>query len=307
MLKHKGSYLRYKQTYTKGAYKTYGLWLDKFDEAIGKSEEDVRVEDILNFKIWLQSRFSGKSVQYAMTILHNYFVFLNLNNIKCLNPGLIRSPVARANSYQAIAPEDYQKILMTISEFIPKNELRYMQELIIVRILGETGVRVSELVSITIDSLDLNVCGTLIENRKNKDNRWIYWSAQTNDLLRKFLPIREHLKRGTRALFVGCFINDQGITTRTVERIVRDWCKKAGIKNVVPHSFRHGKAHYILEKGGTIADVQKTLGHKSPISSMKYLQYSDKEHQRRSKMFFPEVQESIFTLKQLDTKMSMGI
>jgi len=309
MLNQKDIYLGYKKSYTNAAFNRYGLWLNKFEEVTGKSEEDITIEDILKFKLWLQVRYSGKSVEYAMTIVHNYFYFLKLNNVNCINPALIKSPKARANSHQAVSPDDYQKILRVIDCFLPQNELCYLQTILIVRIPAETGVRVSELTSIVIDKIDLNVCGSLIENRKNRDKRWIYWSNRTNELLKKFLPVREHLKRDTRVLFVGNCINGKGISTRSVQRIIKTCCERAGVKNVVPHSFRHGTAHNILEKGGNVADVQKTLGHRSPISSMKYLQYSDKEHQRRAKMFLQEPFDSIrfSPLQMLDKKVGLGI
>lgn len=306
MLKHKKNFLDYKRTYTIGAYQRYGLWLDKFEEVIGKPEEEIKVEDILQYKLWLQVRYSGKSVEYAMTILRNYFRYLKLNEIKCMNPDLIKSPKARANSREALSQEDYKKILNIIDEFIPKHELRYLQTHLLIRILAETGVRVSELTSITIDKINLEKSGAHIETRKNVDKRWIYWSTQTNELLKKYLPIRLNLKRDTNALFVNNLINGKGISTRSIERTVKMCCERAGIQNIVPHSFRHGKAHNVLEKGGTVADVQKILGHRSPISSMKYLQYSDVEHQRRAKIFLQEP-ESIFTIKTLDTKLSLGI
>lgn len=285
MLKHKESYLGYKKTYTKWAYNRYGVWLDKFERLIGKEEVNVTGEDILQFKTWLQTLFSEKSVEYAMTVLRNYFLFLKLNNINCLNPQLVRSPNARADSYQAVSPENYQKILRSIDQFMPTDDRCNLQVHLMIRILNETGVRVSELISIMIENVNLDKCGTLIENKKNMDKRWIFWSTSTNELLKKYLPIREQFKRNTRALFIGLKKSDKAITTRSVERIVKMCCQKAGVTNIVPHSFRHGKAHYILENGGTVADVQKTLGHRSPISSMKYLQFSDLEHERRAKMF----------------------
>jgi site-specific recombinase XerD len=104
-------------------------------------------------------------------------------------------------------------------------------------------------------------------------------------------------------LFVGNQA-DKAISTRSVERIVKSCCKIAGVSNIVPHSFRHGTAHNILERGGTVADVQKTLGHRSPLSSMKYLQYSDREHERRSKMFFLN-QSTISTFAPFDLKQGL--
>ena len=285
------------------------MWLNKLEEFTEKPEWDISETDISQFKDWLQKRYSEKSIEYAITIVHNYFSYLRLKEFKCLNPGLIKSPRARANSHQAISPEDFQKILKVLNDNSPQNELKCMQAILIIRILGETGVRVSELTGLVIENIDLNICGALIETKKNTDKRWIYWSNQTNELLKKYLPLREKVKRGTRALFVSELINCQGITTRTVERIVKKCCKKAGVVNVVPHSFRHGTAHNILEKGGTVADVQKTLGHRSPLSSMKYLQYSDNEHRRRAKMFLQDslVPNAIYPLQMLDNNMALGV
>ena len=136
-----------------------------------------------------------------------------------------------------------------------------------------------------MDNINIEKCGAFIENKKNKNKRWIFWSTATNEVLKKYLPARKFLQRNTRALFIGRQVNNGALTTRSVERIIKFCCEGAGIKNIVPHSFRHGLAHNVLEKGGNIADIQKMLGHRSPLSSMKYLQYSDIEHERRAKMF----------------------
>jgi site-specific recombinase XerD len=286
MLKYKEDYLCYKQTYTSGAYTRYGLWLNKFEDLIGdKDEREVTEQDVFRYKLWMQARHADKSTEYALTILKNYFYYLRLKNIPCLNPELIKSPKARANSRQAVSPDDFHKILAFIEKTIPSNELRYLQYHLIIRILGETGVRVSELTGLMIGDINLEKGGAFIANKKNKNYRWIYWSDTTNELFKKYLPIREHLNRETQALFISRDIHQKGISARTVQRIVKTCCAGAGLDNIVPHSFRHGLAHNVLEKGGNVADVQKMLGHRSPLSSMKYLQYSDIEHERRAKRF----------------------
>jgi site-specific recombinase XerD len=290
MLKHKESYLGYKMTYTQVAYSRYGDWLNMFEKVIEKEEGDVTIDDILQFKLWLQASYAEKSVQFAMSIIRNYFNFLKMSNVPCINPQLIRLPKARANSYPAASLDDYQKILQSIDEFMLQNEFNYLQMHLIIRILGETGVRVSELTSIVIDNINLEKCGAIIDNKKNVNKRWIYWSSSTNELLKRYLPLKEYLNLESGTLFINVKkkITSRVLTRRNVREIIAMCCKKAGIDHIVPHSFRHGKAHNILENGGNVADVQKTLGHLSPLSSMKYLQYSDKEHERRSKMFLVE-------------------
>ena len=138
-----------------------------------------------------------------------------------------------------------------------------------------------------LDNIDLNKSGAYIENKKNQNKRWIYWSRTTNEILKIYLQKRGLLTQKTNALFFAQqpTKNANPITTRSIERIVKRCCVGAGVKGIVPYSFRHGMAHNVLEKGGTVADIQKMLGHKSSLSSMKYLQLSDIEHERRAKMF----------------------
>jgi integrase len=49
-------------------------------------------------------------------------------------------------------------------------------------------------------------------------------------------------------------------------------------KNITPHSFRHGKANYILDKGGSVRDVSAILRHVKPESSFHYMQLSSKRY-----------------------------
>ncbi|MCK4592156.1 tyrosine-type recombinase/integrase [Candidatus Parcubacteria bacterium] len=64
--------------------------------------------------------------------------------------------------------------------------------------------------------------------------------------------------------------------------------REAGIeRKISPHSFRHAKAHNILDKSGTVKDIQFILGHSenNPISAFSYLRLNSKEAEKRAKMF----------------------
>ena len=50
-------------------------------------------------------------------------------------------------------------------------------------------------------------------------------------------------------------------------------------KNITPHSFRHGKANYILDQGGSVRDVSALLRHVKPESSFQYMQLSKKRYE----------------------------
>jgi site-specific recombinase XerD len=68
------------------------------------------------------------------------------------------------------------------------------------------------------------------------------------------------------------------ITTRTVERWIKEIAKKAGItKRIHPHMFRHAKAHYMKAHGADLKDIQMMLGHVSPYSALMYLNFDKNE------------------------------
>lgn len=77
------------------------------------------------------------------------------------------------------------------------------------------------------------------------------------------------------------------ITTRSVQRWVESLCLEAGIPKRSPHSFRHSKAHRILEQGGGVADIARILGHseKNPVAAFNYLKLNQAEQTDRAQRF----------------------
>lgn len=127
----------------------------------------------------------------------------------------------------------------------------------------------------TVLKIDLDTCCARLKTLKNERTRWVFWSDDTNIHFQNYV-MSVAFKPESR-LFQ--------ITPRQVQRIFKKVCEQAGVKGLVPHSMRHGKAHRILKKGGTLKDVQETLGHSTIISSMRYLNLSKEEQQERSKLF----------------------
>lgn len=279
-------YLDWKATYTRRAYQSYGSWLIKFEKFSGKKIDNAGVGDIVAFRNWLEdNNYQPKSIELSMTIIKNYFKFWRLQGKNCLSPDLIRIRKTVANSYLPISFAEYVSILRCIH---PGNGFWDFQKLIMVRLLFETGIRVSELCDINISDIDPKKMNATIRTKKTVNMRTIFWSVETHIMLREFLIQRKKIN-STPSLFIGRKGRakpTKRLTTRSVQRIIKDLCKEAKIeKNITPHSFRHGKAHRILDLGGNPKDVQAILGHCDPSSSFTYLQWNDKEFSKRAKKF----------------------
>jgi site-specific recombinase XerD len=272
------TYLNWKgATYPRAAY-NYRIWLDRFEKEIhGKTLHEVDANDVARFQIRLKDRFAPRSVELAMVVLSNFFRFHRLNGEPCISPNLIQIPKARSQSYAHITESDYSKLLSQTKT----NEFHELQKNLTLRILWETGVRVSELCAINVADLDLDAPGAMIRTKKNTTLRKVIWSEETENILEKFLKLRIQLVF-TPSLFVGQCIGGrltQRITPRTIQRWIKTLCKAAGIdKPYSPHSFRHGWAHVRRDQGVSLAFIQKGLGHQSPNSTFVYEQYADNEY-----------------------------
>lgn len=281
-------YLDWKGTYAHRASINYRIWLDHFLKICGdKSIEEYSSNDIVKYHRWLEVHYGSYSIQYAMVILKNFFKYFKLRDCKCLSPELIRLPRIHIKSHRAVTEEEYNKII----DVIPTNEFMFLRDSLLIRILWETGMRVSELCDLDISHINENKTSAIIYTKKTGKKRAIVWSADTHDVLMKYMSGRMELDKmsGTSALFVGQHHNREWsmrITTRTVQRIVRQYVNQAGIREkITPHSFRHGWAHKRRDNNAPLAFIQKGLGHVNPISTFVYEQYDDGEFMKSARQY----------------------
>lgn len=285
-------YLSWKATYAPRASVCYKKWLLYFMEVCGEREvEAYSISDIVHYNQWLEKRFSSYSIQFAMVVIKNFFRYCKYSNLSCLSPDFIRLPRVNAKSHRAITEEEYEKIIAVI----PENEFLYLRDLIIIRLLWDTGVRVSELCDLDTSQIDPKKQSAVINTKKTGKPRIIVWSNETHRLLLKYFGIKTQLENinCSSALFVGKTIGggwSVRLKTRSVQRMVKEYAAKAGITaKVSPHSFRHGWAHKRRDQNAPLAFIQRGLGHNSPVSTFIYEQYNDKEFERNAKAYLRTV------------------
>ena len=272
----------WKATYATRASVNYKIWLNYFIQVCGDRDiEEYGIQDWIKYKHWLEQHYSACSVQFATVSLKNFFKFYSEEGFKCLKPSLIKIPrILNAQSHRAVTEEEYKRIVAEI----PQNEFRHLRDLIAIRLLWDTGVRVSELRDLDVKQIDENKRYATIQTKKTGKPRTIVWSEETHALLMKYMPIRielQQVNKATTALFLG-WEKSKGWSTRlnirTVQRTIKYYASRAGInEKITPHSFRHGWAHYRRDQNAPLAFIQKGLGHISPVSTFVYEQYNDTE------------------------------
>jgi site-specific recombinase XerD len=259
--------------------------LEYFISICGDKElEDYQVSDIVKFRNWLEVRYSSYSIQFAIIVIKNFFQFYKYQDYKCLSPALIRIPRVNPKSHRAITEGEFRRI----NSIIPINEFLPLRDKLLINMLWDTGVRVSELCDMEITNIDENKTSAIISTKKTTKKRIIVWSQETHSLLMRYMPIRLELNRinNATALFIG---SEKGkgwsvrLTTRSVQRMIRHYVSAAGInERITPHSFRHGWAHKRRDLNAPLAFIQRGLGHLNPASTFVYEQYCDNEFEHNA-------------------------
>jgi len=134
-------------------------------------------------------------------------------------------------------------------------------------LLYATGIRVSELISLTINNINWQT-GYIIVMGKGGKERIVPVGQVAYDRLGGYVnKVRPGLLKGNSTTVLFLNRSGGGLTRQGFWKIVKKYAKKAGMmKRVYPHTFRHSFATHILERGGDLRSVQVMLGH-SDIST----------------------------------------
>ncbi|RKX32623.1 MAG: tyrosine recombinase XerC [Verrucomicrobia bacterium] len=144
-------------------------------------------------------------------------------------------------------------------------EYKCVRDTAILEVLYSTGMRVGELVSFPESAVDF-LSGVVVVRGKGRKERLCPLGGPAAEALRRALEARagylKALGRGGRPPAV--FLNRNGgrLTARSVERLIRDYSRTAGIGwPVYPHVLRHSFATHMLDNGADLRSVQELLGH----------------------------------------------
>ena len=218
-----------------------------------------------------QNGLLSSSVTRKIASIKGFFRFLSANKEIKSNPSLsVTSPKIPKKLPKVISYEEIEKLL--------KNRLT-TKEKAVFELLYATGLRVSELVNLTVKNVDFK--SNLIKTTgKGSKDRIVPMGKKAKEALNNYMKERELIlkaKMGSGAESDYIFLNDKS------EQISRQWVynfiKKQGEtinKTISPHTIRHSFATHLLENGADLRAVQELLGHRSVVTTQLYTHISKK-------------------------------
>jgi site-specific recombinase XerD len=256
--------------------------------------EDINLEIVRRYRLYLahlrarNGLLLGRVTQsYHIVALRAFLRYLLVQrDIPTLSPDKIDLPKHSARSITFLNLEQLDRLLNS-----PKIATNAgLRDRTILETLFSTGLRVSELVSLNRDQIDLERKEFGVKGKGNK-LRVVFLSNTAAEWIERYLRSRQD---NFKPLFirhnskVDIRNNGEGmrLTARSIQRIVAKYAKRAGLPiEATPHTLRHSFATDLLISGADIRSVQEMLGHESIRTTQVYTHVTNRHLKEVHKTF----------------------
>ncbi|MBI4363252.1 MAG: tyrosine-type recombinase/integrase, partial [Candidatus Doudnabacteria bacterium] len=281
-------YLEIERNRSKMTLRNYDHYLKRFvDFAAGQGVEDpkdIDLEVIRSYRLFL-NRMTQKekalkiiTQNYHLIALRSFLKYLAKIDVKTLAAEKIELPRTPTRTVDFLDNDDLERLFEATNQ--EKHNTTKLRDRAILEFLFSTGLRISELVSLKKDSINLKKKEFTVRGKGDK-LRLVFLSDKAAEALKKYLEARDD---NSKALFIrhdekesvakqmaSMDKNIPGLAPRSVQRIIKKYSKLAGItKKITPHTLRHSFATDLLANGADLRSVQEMLGHASISTTQIY-------------------------------------
>lgn len=261
-------------------------------EGRGKSFKTITKQDIISYGLHLKlQRYSPNTVERYLNSTRKLFQWLEESQYILINPleNLV-IPRPRQKIPIVLTEKEVIKIIEQPNVSTPAG----IRDRAILEVLYSTGIRIGELINLTI--FDIDTTGGFLRVNKGKFSKdrftpltkaACYWLRQYITNVR---PRFTKNRPGENSLFVG---NQRGrkIEISLLSKIIKNYGNQAGIKKrVTAHTFRHSFATHLLDNGADILKIQRLLGHSQASITQRYTKVSPKRIKQEHSKFHPREQ-----------------
>jgi site-specific recombinase XerD len=267
--------------YTVRNYKHYLGVFRKWFEKHYQQEYIQRLtsEIVRHYRLFLthyedvQGRTLSKATQsYYIISLRAFLKYLSRKGIKSLAPEKVDLPKAESHSLKFLSREQVERLL----EMPNLQKIEGLRDRAILEVLFSTGLRVSEMMKLDRDKIDLKQREFGIIG-KGRRPRVVFLTERAATWLDRYVKSREDANKPLWIRLSGKKADPTSssekmrLTVRTIQRIVEKYRLMAGLPvKVSPHVLRHSFATSLLQNGADLRSVQEMLGHKNVSTTQIY-------------------------------------
>ena len=277
-------YMEVEQNRSQKTISNYDHYLTRLIDFAGEVDvSDINVELVRKWRLWLNRLGTNvndeiqKSTQnYHLIALRSFLKYCAKREIPALSADRIELARVIRKQVTFLDVEELQRLFAQPDT----SKLTGLRDRAILELLFSSGLRVSELVGLNREHINLNRREFSVRGKGQKD-RLIFISDTAASWIEKYLDAR---KDNTKPLFVrysgkksvDLSGNYFRLNVRSVQRLVARYALLAGItKHVSPHTIRHSFATDLLRNGGDIRSIQAMLGHSNISTTQIYTHITD--------------------------------
>lgn len=251
----------------------YGQYLEAYDIA----PREVEPEDVEAFVAWLRNQESSSGEGYATASIARMVVavrglhrFLAAEGATATNPAAdVATPSSGRSLPKALSVGEVERLLGAVTG----DEPRDLRDRAILELLYSAGLRISELVGLDVDDVDIVDHSVIVVGKGSKQRVVPFGAVSARALDAWLVRGRPALESQEPAVFV----NRRGgrLTRQGIWQIVKGYADVAGLDtSVSPHTLRHSFATHLLDGGADVRAVQELLGHASVTTTQIYTHVS---------------------------------
>lgn len=293
-------YLHYERNVSPRTIEEYRRDIRQFEQFLTPPGEkttplgDVDYHIIREYMNWMYDKqFSKAYVSRRLCSLRTFFRYCVREKHVNKNPAkLVNTPKVPKRVTQVLTPTELNTFLDNLDSIgetsrrkrkltkRSEHDTRVLlkRDRAILELLYASGLRVSEVVGLTLDNLDKERQMLCVLGKGNKE-RIVPFGSKAKAALEAYWPVRDELLAQARVKpdYEAVFLNHMGgrLTTRSVHMLVKKYARLANVNwDMHPHSLRHAFATHLLADGADLRAIQELLGHVSLSTTQRYTQAS---------------------------------
>ena len=265
------NYILLEKRLSKDTKESYAFDLDSFSVYFKNYDiRKINEKDITKYLEYLskEKQLSSRSIERHLTTLRGFYKYL-------IKMEKIDNDITK--SIDNLKLDKHLPMVLTMDEVDKLMDIKldspfnYRTKAMLELIYG-SGLRVSELVNLTLNDFDF-YNNTILINGKGSKERIVPLGDYAKEYLEKYLEVRGELIKKKNGNPDKIFLNNHGkpITRNGFNFLLNNLLKEKGIeKEVTPHTLRHSFATHMLDNGADLRTIQELLGHSDIVTTRIY-------------------------------------